>query len=154
MISNVARGDFASLPLHRLGESHTVAWLMKKGGRLLLEQTLRNLYPGGVGVCIDTCKLVAYINPIGGVRELSQPWPEYPIHVMVNNPSPSECPCREFLDPEVGGAWAERGTGEHHPFCMYREGSLERYAHFVRLGHAAKRPDAWFNSLKGLDRVQ
>ena len=160
MLINTHRGDCYSTPLHRLtSDAHTVLWIRgmrnMPGGsaRLVLADTLHKLYPEGCGVCTDTCRLMSYLNPRGGIRDLPQPWPEYPIYVMANNPRPEgtgkyECPCMGFYDPEVGGAWRERGLRQHHPFCQYGRGAQRRYDHFVALRTAAGRPDAWFRSLK------
>lgn len=174
MISNTARGDFNRLPLYRLEKAvYTLLWMKGGQGRQLLIETLHKMFPATVGVCSHTCKLMGYINPRGRVSEVPQPWPRYPITDMVNNPTPepgavNECPCFNFLDPEVGGPWRLRGVSRHHPFCQYQLGSAQRYQHFcqgvdyhyqVRAGHyhrgetrklAPQRPDAWFRSLDAM----
>lgn len=153
MITNTHRGDFYSVPLFRLEKaSHTVAWIKRKAGRELLRTTLHRMFPEGCGVCADTCQLMAYINPRGGVRDVPFPWPSYPIWQMVNNPRPeegseNECPCLDFLDPEAG-TWRARGLNRHHPFCMFDPAASKRYQHFVDLKKVPDRPDAWFKSLK------
>jgi hypothetical protein len=152
-------------------EIYTILWIKGGQARDLIAQTVHKMFPEGVGVCSDTCRLMGFVNPRGGVREVPQPWPEYPIHVMANNPRPEigsdeECPCFGFLDPEVGGPWRERGLNQHHPFCMYEKGAGRRYEHFCKTAQYGiilvdgkyhrrqirtlqpTRPDAWFKSLK------
>lgn len=156
MITNMYRGDIQNKPLFRLErESHTIHWIRGTAAKRLIADALIKLYPEGVGVCSDTCRLMGYVLPGGRVIDIPQPWPYKPIHVMVNNPepsldesSPTACPCMGFVDPEVGGPWRLRGLREHHPLCMYREGAMRRYVHFVNLGTSKIRPDAWFRSLK------
>jgi len=39
---------------------------------------------------------------------------------IANRPEIPECPCASFFDPEVGGAWRERGgRAGHHPLCQF-----------------------------------
>jgi hypothetical protein len=153
MISNVTRlSNFNDKPLYRLeSEAHTVLWIKSLPGRRLVARALHQLYPEGVAVCSDTCRLMGVIDNRGRITEIPVPWPEFPICQMINNPDPeigssNECPCFDYYDPEVGGPWRERGLNTHHPFCMYRERSLRRYQHFCSIGKPAERPDAWYKS--------
>ena len=66
-----------------------------------------------------TLRLFATVNPLGVVRELAPPHTRYEMFQMANRPSAiTECPCANFFDPEVGGAYRERGKG-HHPLCQW-----------------------------------
>lgn len=110
-------------PLHRFNTAQTKAWLRLPNMRPFMADKLAKKYKSGVGVLSATLRLFLLIQPDGKYRELPPPWVEYEMWQVANAPSPvSECACRDYYDPEVGGPWKMRdGKLGHHPHCQFRD---------------------------------
>ena len=116
------------VPLHRLNTPQTKLWLLGGEVRKRMASNLAKLYPSGVGLLSATMLLFAYVNPAGGVRELTPPFKRFQMWQIANQPSElQECQCAAFFDPESGGAWRDRNTSEHHPFCQFERVSMKAY---------------------------
>lgn len=107
------------VPIHRLNTPQTKLWLFGGDIRRRLASNLSKRYPSGVGVCSATLRLIAYVDPKGGFRELLPPHKKYEMYQISNKPLVAECQCASFFDPEVQGPWRDRGTDEHHPICQF-----------------------------------
>jgi hypothetical protein len=107
-------------PLHRLNSPRTKLWLISPTSKKRTAWALSRMYRGGVGVCSATLRLIAYVDPRGGVTELPPPHKRYEMWQIANRPNPvTECPCGNFFDPEVQGPYRDRGTDTHHPMCQF-----------------------------------
>jgi hypothetical protein len=108
-------------PLHRLNIPRTKMWLISPANKRRTADALAKLYRGGVGVCSATLRLMAMVAPNGTFRELAPPFRKYEMWQIANKPHAigMECPCAEYFDPEVGGAYRMRGTNDHHPMCQF-----------------------------------
>lgn len=119
------------VPIHRLNTPQTKLWLFGGDIRRRMASNLSKKYPSGVGVCSATLRLIAYVDPRGGIRELMPPHKLYKMHEVSNQPMVTECQCASFFDPEVGGPWRERDTYEHHPMCQFDRVSAPVYQHMM-----------------------
>lgn len=109
-------------PLHRLNIPRTKMWLVSKSWQAEQAKILARGYRGGVGICSATCRLFAFVEPGGNVRELKRPFRKYEMWQMTNAPKAPECPCGEYFDPEVQGPYKERGPeAGHHPMCQFEQ---------------------------------
>jgi hypothetical protein len=111
-------------PLHRLNTPLTKLWLISPHGRAAMARALARRYQSGVGVCAATLRLIAVVTPTGAVRELAPPHQLFEMWQIANQPKPVECPCANFFDPEVKGAYRHRSNGEHHPFCQFDRSAM------------------------------
>lgn len=136
------------VPIHRLNSPQTVLWLYKGNVQRRMASNLSKRYKAGVGVCSATLRLIAYVDPNGGVRELAYPHKKYEMHQISNQPLLTECQCAAFFDPESGGAWRKRddklSRGEHHPMCQF-----ERVGQKVFEGMVARSPG---RTIVGIDK--
>lgn len=139
-------------PLHRLNTPQTKVWLISEGAKRQIAAALVRRYPGGVGVLSATQRLFALVDPRGNVRALPPPHRRYEMWQISNRPDLPECPCANFFDPEVGGAWRECGyEAGHHPLCQFDRTSekvfvlaAERANGRLNQGLAPQdRPDEW-----------
>jgi hypothetical protein len=147
-----------SFPLHRLNRAQTMLWLRMPGSRMLFASNLLKRYPrSGVGMVSATMRLFAIVDPSGKIRELSPPFKRFDMWQMSNAPGLSECACRHYFDPEVGGSWKERGANAgHHPFCQFKTRAMVLFEKAERSAHEQlslnrppqKRPDEWFELSK------
>lgn len=111
--------------------------------RRQIAATLIRLYPQGVGVLSWSCHLFAYVNPRGAIVEQVQPFKHFQMWEIANKPEAPQCQCANFFDPEVQGAWKERGGGlGHHPLCQYDRTAVKVFdkAATLALERIAKRP--------------
>jgi len=108
-------------PLHRLNIPRTKLWLISPTNRRRTAESLAKIYRGGVGVCSATLYLIAFVDPRGNIRDLVSPLRRYELWQIANKPKAiTECPCREYFDPEVQGPYSERGSNAgHHPLCQF-----------------------------------
>jgi hypothetical protein len=144
-------------PLHRLNTPQTKVWLISPHGRNSMAVALARMYPGGVGVLSATQRLFAVVDPKGNVRELPPPHNRYEMWQIANAPRVPECPCANFLDPEVQGPWRERGgNAGHHPLCQFDRTAAHVFVkaaetanqRLERGGPAQERPDEWLRLRK------
>lgn len=119
------------VPIHRLNTPQTKLWLFGGDIRRRMASNLAKRYRAGVGVCSATLRLIAYVDPHGGIRELMPPHKLYQMHEISNQPMVTECQCAGYFDPEVKGAWRERGTDEHHPLCQFDRTSSPVFQHLM-----------------------
>lgn len=126
------------VPLHRLNTPQTKLWLFGGDIRRRMASNLSKRYTSGVGVCSATLRLIAYVDPRGGIRDLPPPHKLYQMHEVSNRPMVTECQCAAFFDPEVGGPWRERGTDEHHPMCQFDGTSGKVFNHMMRVSPGRK----------------
>lgn len=103
---------------------------------------LLRIYPGGYGVVSPTLqRLFAVVDPRGAIRELPPPHHFVEMWELANQPATPECPCRNFYDPEVGGAWKLRDIPDHHPLCQFDRSSSKVFKEAAT--RPWKRPDDW-----------
>lgn len=126
------------VPLHRLNTPQTKLWLFGGDIRRRMAANLSKRYRAGVGVCSATLRLIAFVDPRGNIRDLPPPHKLYKMFEMSNQPMVSECQCAAFFDPEVGGAWRERGTAEHHPLCQFDRTAIPVFAHMMQASPGRK----------------
>lgn len=128
---------------HKLTVAQGKAWCLPGplglNVRRKMASQLAKMYPqNGCGVCSATMKLVAYVSPRGELRVLLPPFKLIPIHRIANKPAIRDCPCFQFFDPAVGGAWGQRSEGErerlggHHPMCQYKPTAERVFAEMYR----------------------
>lgn len=139
-------------PLHRLNSPQTLIWLISPHVKRQIASNLSKKYQGGVGVLSATQRLIAKVDPRGNVQELPPPHVRYEMWQIANRPMETECPCADFFDPEVEGAWRDRGgSGGHHPLCqfdktsgvVFNRAAREAHQRLVKGGPAQERPDEW-----------
>lgn len=139
-------------PLHRINTPQIKVWLINPEFKRVLGAALIRRYPTGVGVLSPTLRLFALVNPKGVVRELPPPHNRYEMWQIANAPEVPECACANFFDPEVGGAWRERGgDAGHHPLCQFDKTALRVFVKAAdaavqsveRGGPTQARPDEW-----------
>lgn len=146
-------------PLHRLHSAQTKAWLLYPNTRPFTANLLAKKYGGsGVGLLSATLRLFVLIQPTGRYIEVAPPWKKYEMWQVANAPNPvSECACRNYIDPEVGGPWSERdGKHGHHPLCQFTDTSghvfdlgMKSAVHRVEQGLTPQvRPDEWLRMQK------
>lgn len=140
------------LPLIRLEPLQTSLWWLSPGARLLIGRVFSRRY-GPCYVCTDDCCCVAKVLPSGKIELAKAPYTRYAMWQMSNNPTPANCHCADFVDPEVVGPWKVRNSERHHPMCIYDRTSQVVFSQFARnpmtsqsdlkreLDH--QRPDAW-----------
>lgn len=126
------------VPLHRLNTPQTKLWLFGGDIRRRMASNLAKRYTSGVGVCSATLRLIAYVDPRGGIRDLPPPHKLYQMHEVSNRPMVTECQCAAFFDPEVGGPWRDRGTDEHHPMCQFDRTSQKVFSHMMTVSPGRK----------------
>lgn len=127
--------DSPGFPLHRMNQPQTQAWFTVPAWRRKFADFLvKQRYRGGFGVCSATLRLIAVVDPRGAVRELPPPHSRFEMWQVANKPRPRECPCAGFYDPEVGGAFRDRGApeGEHHPLCQFDRTAVPVFAQAQR----------------------
>lgn len=132
----------ASVPLHLLTANETKLWAA--GGQLqrALAAKLANQYRSGAGVLAWTGYLIAYVQPNGIARCLAPPFTHHERHEIANKPTPADCPCAEFYDPEHGGPWKHRNSADHHPACQFDRDAIKTITENNRLhGQGMGRPD-------------
>ena len=139
-------------PIHRLNKPQSQLWFINH--RQIAAELVR-LYPGGVGVLVWSQHLIAVVNPRGAATPMPPPFKWYPIWMIANKPTPPECPCADYIDPEVQGPWRERGTDEHHPHCQFEKTAVKGFLTAQKLAvdrmianpkgtaNAQERPDEW-----------
>lgn len=124
---------------HKLTERQGKAWCLPAPFgpevRRKMASQLAKMYPqNGCGVCSPTMKLVAYVSPRAELRLLTAPFRVIPISAIANKPHIQNCPCLQYWDPEVKGAWGLRSEGErmkhggHHPMCQYKPSAARVHA--------------------------
>jgi hypothetical protein len=114
------------------------------------------IYRGGVGVLSYSQHLFALVDPRGNILPQAPPFRRFEMWQIANQPRPGECPCAEFIDPEVQGPWRDRQTGAHHPLCQFdrtakrvfvdaQKSAVQR----MQQGQSAQaRPDEWLRMRK------
>jgi hypothetical protein len=129
-----------------------VAWLASPHIRNTLAKAFLRRYPGGYGVLSATLRLFSVVDPRGNIRELPPPHKLFEFHQIANRPELPVCQCASFFDPEVGGAWRERGGEKgHHPLCQFDRTAQTVFVqaaqsanHRLSEGKAPQaRPDEW-----------
>lgn len=133
------------VPIHRLNTPQTKLWLFGGDIRRRMAANLSKRYRSGVGVCSATLRLIAYVDPRGGIRDLPPPHKLYKMHETSNQPMVSECQCASFYDPEVKGPWRDRDTSDHHPMCQFDGTSSAVFTHMMNVSPGRK--------AVGLDRL-
>lgn len=109
-------------PLHRLNTAQTKAWLRYPNTRPFAASQLAKKYGNrGCGLLSATMALFVLVDPRGKYQELSPPFKTFDMWQVDNAPYHyTECACRDYYDPEVGGPWRLRGEeAGHHPFCQF-----------------------------------
>lgn len=120
----------AEYPLHRLNTGQARAWLMIPAMRRQMAEWLGKNYKTGCVVLTPELRAFAKVSPSGRVTALKWPYRKFLFHQIANKPSLiyGECACRNFWDPESGGAWGDRDDARkidlHHPMCQGREVSM------------------------------
>lgn len=138
-------------PLHRLNTPQTKVWLISLEARRQIANALALKYRGGVGVLTATQRLFALVDPRGAIQELAPPHRRYEMWQIANRPQAPECPCADYIDPEVQGPWRERGSDLHHPLCQFDKTAASVFVRAAREAHARisagmgpqERPDEW-----------
>lgn len=133
------------VPIHRLNTPQTKLWLFGGDIKRRMASNLSKRYRAGVGVCSATLRLIAYVDPRGGIRDLPPPHKLYKMHEISNQPLVSECQCAGYFDPEVKGAWRERATTDHHPLCQFDRTSMPVFNHMLQASPG--------RAVVGLDRL-
>lgn len=126
------------VPIHRLNTPQTLLWLFRGDPQRRMASNLAKRYASGVGVCSATLRLIAYVAPGGGIRELTPPHKLYEMHQISNKPEVTECQCAAFFDPEVKGPWRERDTSEHHPLCQFDRVAAPVFKHMMQVSPGAR----------------
>jgi hypothetical protein len=152
-------------PLHRLNTAQARSWLLLPIVRREMASWLGKNYKTGVVVLSPELRAFALVSPRGQITALRWPYQKYEFHQIANKPSLryKECACRDFWDPESGGAWGERDRERnadiHSPFCQGREvaQTVWNHAYKVATSRVAEgkvpepRPDSWNQKAKELD---
>ena len=149
---------YEGFPLIRMNSAITRAYFVPALRERMLAHWLEKYGRQGVGLCTNVLKLIAFIRPNGTLHELQPPFRRFQMWQMANAPKvfsavEPTCACGGYYDPEVGGAWRERGLGptHHHPFCQFSRTSQRVW---VQAAHSAMerverklppqtRPDEW-----------
>jgi hypothetical protein len=122
-------------------------------------------YKTGVVVLSPELRAFALVSPNARITSLKWPFKKYLFHQIANKPSAiyRECACRNFYDPESGGAWGdrdkERMADMHHPHCQGREVAIAAWDLNYRTAVARvaenrapqTRPDEWIKTAKELE---
>lgn len=117
---------YEGFPLIRMNSAITQAFFVPTFRAQLTENWMQKHGRQGVGLCNSELRLIAWLRPNGTILELQPPFKVFEMWQMSNAPpvtssSQQQCACRDYYDPEVGGAWKERGlpAWHHHPFCQF-----------------------------------
>lgn len=120
------------IPHYRLSTALTRAWAINREVRHRLAEWLAHTYPrSGAAVCTDRLFVVAWVNPLGRVKDADPPYQRVPRHICANNPTWRDCECRRWFDPESGAAWGLRATPAHHPLCIFDAQADRRWREVV-----------------------
>lgn len=155
----------AEYPLHRLNSGQCRAWLMIPAMRRQLAEWMGKNYKTGCVVLSPELRAFAKVSPSGRIASLPWPWKKFLFHQIANKPSAlyRECACRNFWDPESGGAWGERDRERnldiHHWACQGREVAIKTYELVFKEATSRvdegkipePRPDAWERKAKELE---
>lgn len=146
-------------PVHRLNTAQARTWLLFPQLRRDMASWLAKNYKTGVVVLSPELRAFALVAPNAQIRKLAWPYRKFEFWQIANKPSAlyRECACRNFYDPESGGAWGdrdkERNMDLHSPFCQGREVATAAWTHAYQHATARvaegrtpePRPDAWNN---------
>lgn len=152
-------------PLHRLNTGQARAWLCVPAMRRQMAEWLAKNYKTGCVVLSPELRAFAKVSPNGRITALKWPFRKFEFHQISNKPSAiyRECACRNFWDPESGGAWGERDDMRkidmHHPHCQGREVALATWERNYQSASARvaenrvpqTRPDEWIRTAKELE---
>jgi hypothetical protein len=152
-------------PLHRLNTGQARGWLLVPAMRRQTAEWLAKNYKTGCVVLSPELRAFAVVSPRGAITALKWPYRKYLFHQIANKPSAiyRECACRNFYDPESGGAWGDRDKERmmdmHHPHCQGREVAVAAWsrdyqAATARVGEGRApqaRPDEWIRTAKELE---
>jgi hypothetical protein len=152
-------------PLHRLNTAQARSWLLLPVVRREMASWLGKNYKTGVVVLSPELRAFALVSPRGQITALKWPYRKFEFHQIANKPSAiyRECACRNFYDPESGGAWGDRDKERmmdmHHPHCQGREVAFAAWQRDfitadsrVKEGRAPQaRPDEWIRTAKELE---
>lgn len=144
-------------PLHRLNTAQARSWLLIPGVRRQTAEWLSKNYKTGCVVLSPELRAFAMVNPRGGIKALPWPYRKFEFWQIANKPSAryAECACRNFFDPESGGAWGdrdkERNADIHSFWCQAREVAIATWDQNYKSAVARiaegrapqKRPDEW-----------
>lgn len=142
-------------PIHRLNTPQMKMWLISVSWRREQAARFSERYRGGVGILSPTMFLFALVDPRGNIVERHPPYHRFEMWQIANRPKTEICPCADFFDPEVGGAWKLRPEwerGVHHPLCQFDRHAKTVFAKAAtlaneRLDRGEKnpqaRPDEW-----------
>jgi hypothetical protein len=135
-------------PLHRLPAPAYKLFMLGGQLRKRLVSRLVERYRCSIGVCTPTGYLVAHVTRDGRVHELPGPHRHFHNWQMSNAKLHQDCPCREYLDPESGGRWADRPESDrgHHPACEYHFRAQTNYDLFSRVA-ASQRRQNWLKQV-------
>lgn len=162
---HVAGSSYDGFPMFRLNSDMVKYWLIGGPLRRRLADTISKTYKTGVVVLNPALYAIGLVDPAGRCTDLSPPFRQYEMWQICNMPSVrySECACRNFYDPEVGGAWGDRdearGRDQHHPHCQFVRVAMDGWKRDRRaavgrmkegLGPQA-RPDEWVRTRKALE---
>ena len=152
-------------PLHRLNTAQARSWILIPALRMQISTWLGKNYKTGVVVLSPELRAFALVSPSGAITALKWPYRKFQFHQIANKPSAiyRECACRNFYDPESGGAWGdrdkERMADMHHPHCQGREVAIAAWDANFRSATARVaekrapqvRPDEWIRTAKELE---
>jgi hypothetical protein len=152
-------------PLHRLNTAQARSWLLLPAVRREMAAWLGKNYKTGVVVLSPELRAFATVSASGRIVGLRWPFRKYEFHQIANKPSAiyRECACRNFYDPESGGAWGDRDKERmmdlHHPHCQGREVAIAAWERDfasadarVKEGRTPQaRPDEWIRTAKDLE---
>ena len=132
----------ADVPYYQLTRSQTRLWPLGGEHRKRIAKAVVQRCPGGAAVVEFYGRVIAYVAPNEGVRELAPPFKRVHRHQIVNAPGPDQCACREYYDLESHGPWHLRpdAQGRHHPLCEFKSTAQAVFEAATRHPHA--RPDA------------
>lgn len=142
-------------PIHRLNTPQMKMWLISTSWRREQAARFSERYRGGVGVLSPTMFLFALVDPRGNIVERHPPYHRFEMWQIANRPQTEICPCANFFDPEVGGAWKLRPEWErgiHHPLCQFDQHAKTVFRKAATLANdrldrgektPQERPDEW-----------
>lgn len=152
-------------PVHRLNTAQARTWLLFPQLRRDMASWLAKNYKTGVVVLSPELRAFAVVAPNAQIRKLSWPYRKFEFWQIANKPSAlyRECACRNFYDPESGGAWGdrdkERNMDLHHPHCQGREVAEKAWETAYQSATTRKdegrapqtRPDEWIRTAAELE---
>jgi hypothetical protein len=145
--------DICNIPMHRLNTPATKMWFIGGALRRQIASALAKRYRSGCGVLTRTLYLIAFVAPDERIRELAPPHRQFEMWQIANQPSPQDCQCSIFYDPESGGPWLgnPKSQTHHHPVCQFeraakptfRQAQQQAIARLRDGKSAQERPDEW-----------